>query len=234
MLGLYVPQVSIVAEISSVKEGLKKIDSLKPDLIFLDIELSDGTGFQLLDGLNLDMPHVIFTTAFDNYAIKAIKFNALDYLLKPIDHVELKKSIEKYENVNLRKDYKKLFQNYKDNSKTNDTSIHKIVIPNGDKKTFVPINKIVKCTAEKSYTWIYLNDDSKLLSSKNLGEFEKILPKPENNETSFFLRVHHSTIVNSEYIKAYQSSDLELTLINEETIKVSHRKKSLLKHLSIN
>jgi len=234
MLALYTPNVKILAKLASVKEGLEKIDKLDPDIIFLDIELSDGSGFDLLDNIKMKNPHVVFTTAYDNYAIKAIKFNAFDYLLKPIDHLELKKCVEKFRSRSHRKEYNKLMDNYKDNAKISELSNHKIVIPNGDKKSFVIISDIIKCTAEKSYTWIFLSDGTKLLSSKNLGEFEKILPKPEDSGSHFFLRIHHSTIVNSQYIKAYKPSDLILTLSNDEAIKVSHRKKSLLKHITIN
>ena len=228
MISTYLPEVEIVSKCANVREGIVEIEKQKPELIFLDIQLTDGTGFDLLNQIDEFNAAIIFTTAFDDYAIKAIKFNAFDYLLKPIDHIELKKCVERYRSIEARQGFNKVFNNYRENIKMSKSSHHRIVIPNGDKKSFIPIIDIVKCIAEKSYTWICLSDGTKMISSKNLGEFERVLPSSEEFEEFFFIRVHHGTIVNSKFIKEFQKSELKLTMFDGDVIKVSHRKKSQL------
>jgi len=233
MINKYLSNLEVIGKAKSVKDGFILINKLKPDLIFLDIELVDGNGFDLLDKFENLESSIIFTTAFDNYAIKAIKFNAFDYLLKPLDYLELIECYKRYQKKEVRNEFNSLFLNYKHNVNQTNVMHKRIVIPQNQTKKYVEVNDIKYCTAENSYTWISLNSSQeKIISSKNLGEFEKLLPDITNAITSCFLRVHHKYLINSLYIKEFRPKSLELLLTTGELIKVSHRRKQVLKSIS--
>jgi len=233
MINKYLSNLEVIGRAKSVREGYTLINKLNPDLIFLDIELLDGNGFDLLNKFENLKSAVIFTTAFDNYAIQAIKFNAFDYLLKPLDFLELIECYKRYQKKEVRNEFSKLFHNYRHNMNQPNAMQKRIVIPQNQTKKYVQVNDIKFCTAENSYTWINLNStDEKIISSKNLGEFEKLLPSESNGYESCFLRVHHKTLINSLYLKEFRSKDLELHLTTGETIKVSQRRKQVLKNFS--
>ena len=185
MLGSYCPQIKISAICSSVTEARTLLPETKPDILFLDIRLGNETGFSLLESLP-DIPfEVIFVTAYDNYAIQAIRFSALDYLLKPIDPEELVHAVDKAVHVIFRKQENKRMQNLLQNARALDKQ-KKIALSVTDKIEFVEIGSIIRCESESNYTTFYLKSGEKLIVSKTLKEFDELLT-PYN-----FLRVHQT------------------------------------------
>ena len=200
MLGTYCPQIKISAICSSVTEACTVLPEVKPDILFLDIRLGDDTGFSLLESLP-DVPfEVIFVTAYDSYAIQAIRFSALDYLLKPIDPEELAHAVEKAVQVVLRKQENKRMQNLLQNTRVLDKQ-KKIALSVADKIEFVEIGSIIRCESENNYTTFYLKTGEKLVVSKTLKEFDELLT-PHN-----FMRVHQSHLINLDEIKSFIKSD---------------------------
>lgn len=234
MLARYAPEFIVVGEASSVDDSVPMVIKFKPDLLFLDIELTDGTGFDVLDKLGSKMVPTIFITAFDHYAIKAVKTNAFDYILKPIDYLELIEAVNKFKNFAFQSSFKNSLNNYFYNKPLSDPFQSKLAIPGRKETLFISIKNIVKCKAEKSYTWLYLKNGKKIISSKNLGEFEKLLPAINPEFNFFFFRIHHNTIVNTLFIKKYNIKEGILFLENNEELKISMRRKSsFLKALTI-
>jgi two-component system LytT family response regulator len=239
LLDLYCDNVEVLALADSVESGLRAIKKHQPELIFLDIVMPDGDGFSLLAKLEKINFEVIFTTAYGEYAIKALRENALDYLLKPIDVEELQNSVKRArKKINQGSaDIESTVGNKLANllEKYNHLNIHvdKIGIPNQNGLMFISINDIALCKAEGNYTEIYFVDSSKKeIVSKTLKEFEKLLISYN------FLRVHRSYLINLNNIKEYHrvnhSADNEgnggcVVLINGLIVPVSRdRRKHLL------
>lgn len=208
----------------SVAEARSLLAGNTIDLIFLDIAMPGENGFELIPHAQSGNAHVIFTTAYDQYALKAIKANALDYLLKPIDIDELKMAVDKAEKyINLNKKgngRKESLQNLAVNlSERNE--IRKISLPNGQGYSLVNIDDIIHIAADSNYSIFYLQNKDKITVSKVLKEYEEILPDNQ------FVRIHKSSIVNLNYVKEYNSRNgLEVILKNGEKIAVSRRRAS--------
>lgn len=200
MLGTCCPQIKVVAICNSVAEARILLPETKPDILFLDIRLGGDTGFSLLESLRDISFEVIFVTAYDSYAIQAIRFSALDYLLKPLDSAELIHAVEKAVQIILRKQENKRMQNLLQNTRTLDKQ-KKIALSVADKIEFVEIGSIVRCESESNYTTFYLKSGEKLIVSKTLKEFDELLT-PYN-----FLRVHQSHLINLDEIKSFIKSD---------------------------
>lgn len=200
MLNDYCPQISISAICSSVAEARTVLMETKPDILFLDICLGNDTGFSLLESLPDISFEVIFVTAFDQYAIQAIRFSALDYLLKPIDPEELTCAVDKAVRITLRKQENKRMQNLLGNAKTVDKQ-KKIALSVADKIEFVEVGTIVRCESESNYTTFFLKSGEKLIVSRTLKEFDELLT-PYN-----FLRVHQSHLINLDEIKSFIKTD---------------------------
>lgn len=218
-LAAYCKQVNVIAEASNGQEGLLLIQHHKPQLIFLDIEMPRMNGFEMLNALPEKKFHVIFTTAYDQYAIKAIKYAAFDYLLKPIDIEELRTAVEKInsaENHQTNKQVELLQQNMQHPKK----QLNKLAIPTLEGLLFFDINDIIHLEANSNYTWIHFAGKPKITASKTLKEFEDILPE------SIFFRTHHSHLINLNYIKRYIKGDGgQIELQNGTYVDVSRRKK---------
>jgi len=208
-------------------EAISAINYIKPDCVFLDIEMPEMDGFQLLNELKYKSFDLIITTAYDSYALKAFKESAIDYLLKPIDSDDLIKSVAKIKvnkNKNiLGKELQVALQNL-----SLSTTTPKIAIPLAGKTLFVYPKDILYCKSDGNYTTIYFKDSTKEMLSKKIKEVEEII----NNGT--FFRVHNSYVVNINYIKEFVKSDGQyLVLENGKTIPVSRSKKiALLQILS--
>lgn len=226
MIENYESGCTIIGEAGSVESGIQEIKRLRPDLLLLDVELPDGTGFDILDNLTDHLIPTIFITAFDHYAINAIKHNAFDYILKPVDQVELFMSIQNIRAKANKDFFQNSYQNYQFNKTVTSPEKQKISIQDKGEQVFVSFDDIMYCQAEKSYTTIYLENNKSLLSSKNLGEFEKIFPDEHEFQKFFFCRIHHGTIVNTKYIQRYDSKNGMLKLSNDIELKVSERRKS--------
>lgn len=225
-LDLFCPEVEVAAEASSVKEGLNAITAEKPDAVFLDIQLAGESGFDILEEIrdndNID-PEIIFVTAHNEFAIKAIKFSALDYLLKPIDPEELVKAVRKVEegkglpkkatNINV------LVENIRQAS----DSPKKIVVPTSDGMHVIKLSDIVRLESSSNYTTFHLDGQKSLLASKTLKEFDNML-------TGYnFQRIHKSHLVNMNFVKRYVQTDGGYLILEDGSkIPVANRKKEQL------
>ena len=214
----YCPNVDILALCESASEGLEKIRSLKPDLVFLDIQMPIMSGFDVLEKVPDPDFDVIFVTAYNQYAIKAIRFSALDYLLKPIAIEELVAAvnrIEKESRKNIRH-YHSLLKNMR----TSAQKLARLAIPSDNEIIIQAVADIMYCKADGSYTQLYLINGKKLLVCKNIKEFENMLA-----ENAFF-RIHHSYLVNTAYIQKYVRGEGGYVVINDDMhLTVSRRKK---------
>lgn len=199
MIGNYCPQIRISAICSSVTEARTVLPEAKPDILFLDIRLGDDTGFSLLGSLPEIPFEVIFVTAYDSYAIQAIRFSALDYLLKPIDPEELTHAVDKAVQVVLRKQENKRMQNLLQNTQALDKQ-KKIALSVADKIEFVEIGSIIRCESESNYTTFYLKSGEKLIVSKTLKEFDELLAPYLPSRPPI-------TSVNLDEIKSFIKSD---------------------------
>jgi len=211
--------IELIGESENVENGYKDILALKPDLVFLDIEMGKGTGFDLLSKFDHYPFKVIFVTAYDQYAIKAIKFSALDYLLKPVTIKDLIDGVSKAKSaINYNKDAH--FQALFDVIKKPYQKTNRIAIPVQDGYRLLPVDQIMFCQAQKEYTFINQVNGEVICSSLNLGEYEDLL-----HEYDFF-RVHHSYIINRQYIRRYvRGEGGEIVINNNQHIPVSRRKK---------
>jgi len=213
------PQVVVCGTASNIDDAYKLVTKVKPELIFLDIQLKNGNGFDLLTKLGAYNFKVIFITAYSQYALKAIKISALDYLLKPIDSEELINAVEKASH-NSSEDSQKQLQNFIQNQKLNPLR-RKLALP-GSKGIFLyEIDTIIRIQAEGNYTTLFLKDGKKTTVAKTLREFEDIL------EGHAFLRIHHSHIINLNHLESYINKDGGYVIMdNNTTLPVSKRKKS--------
>lgn len=215
----YCPHVQIVAEADNGHDGLLLINHHRPGLVFLDIEMPGMNGFEMLNEIKDKNFHLVFTTAYDQYAIKAIKYAAFDYLLKPVDIEELKTAVGKIaaaSAIHTRVQAELLQQNMQQPKK----NLHKLAIPTLDGLLFFDIKSIVQLEASSNYTNIYMEDRSKIIASKTLKDFEELLPE------DIFFRTHHSHIINLSFIKRYIKGDGgQIELQNGNYVDVSRRKK---------
>ncbi|RYD56105.1 MAG: response regulator transcription factor [Sphingobacteriales bacterium] len=199
LLEEFCPEVQIDGIAGSVEEGIRVVKATRPDLVFLDIEMQSATGFDLLQALDTLDFDVIFTTAYEQYALKAIKFSAVDYLLKPIDVMELKNAIQKCLARNNKKDINQNLIELLNNIRSDKPK--SISISTSEGIVFIDSEDIIRCEAHGAYTTLFLKDGNKILASKNLKEYESLL-----NETLFF-RVHNSHLINIKEVKRYIKSD---------------------------
>ncbi len=218
----YCPEVEIVATCTSPKQGLLAIGHHKPDLVFLDVQMPWMNGFEMLEVLQEINFAIIFTTAFDQFAARAFRLSAIDYLLKPVDTNDLKESI--------RKVSEKIAQ--KTGAANIDNLLHNINKPEAKQRIafagregyeFVEIGSIVYARAEGAYTHVYLNNKRKLVISKTLSDIEEMLP-PEH-----FQRIHHSTLVNLDHVTHFYKTDGGYLILDTgDKLGVSKSKKETL------
>lgn len=221
MLMLYCPDLEIAGEAASVASGVGLINELQPDLVLLDIKMPDGTGFDLLKQLPSIDFSLVFITAFDEYAVKAFKFSAVDYLLKPIDPDELVSTIDrvKQQKKSDKVDLSVVLNNLRDLKKEN----KKLVLKTTESIFVVSIQEIIRCEASGNYTHFYLSSEHPILVSHTLKDYEEML------KGYSFLRVHQSHLVNLEHIKRYDKSDGGmLVMTDNKTVPVATRKKEML------
>ena len=225
LLQMYCPKVEILADISNVAEAKTAIETLQPDIVFLDIAIGQDNGFDLIEALNPIAFYIIFTTAYSEFALKAFQANAIDYLLKPIEPELLISALDKVNNQNTRAQLKlqQLFQSL------NTQKINKIAITTLEGVQFLQLDKISHINGSGNYSTFYLTDGSKLMASKSLKHFEGNLPR------NTFYRSHQSYLVNLNHIKSIQASKGTVTLHDETEISVSKSKKdTLIQAMKIN
>jgi two-component system LytT family response regulator len=223
LLNKYCPEVTVVGIAHSINEAEKKINELSPNVVFLDIAMPMGTGFDLLKRLNKIDFEVVFTTAYNNYAIKAIKHNALDYLLKPVRKDELitavkkcKEKIEKQSSSDVKLEM--ILSTLNEVQK-----IHKLPVYTLEGIVYLETEDILYLEGDRNYTHIHLLDGKKVTSSKNLKEFEQKL------NFKHFFRIHKTHIINLHFVKEYKKSGGGFVLMsNGASLAVSSPKKAEL------
>lgn len=228
LLERWCPEVKVLDICYSGETALASIRESAPQILFLDIEMPHMNGFQLLENLGAINYELIFTTSYDQYAIKAIRFSALDYLLKPIDREELQKAVQK---AAQRKQppppvqLELLLQQLKNPS----VPVNKIAIPTMEGFQLITADTIISCESNGNYTWLLLKDKRKLMASRSLKEMEELL------EAYPFIRIHHSHIVNINEVEKYiKGEGGYLVMSDGSSINVSRsRKELLLKKLSL-
>jgi two-component system LytT family response regulator len=210
----YCPKVNIVGEADNAEDGYKLIASLSPDLLFLDIQMQPETGLDLLKKFDKYPFEVIFVTAWNQYAVEAIKLHALDYLLKPIDIDELIAAVAKAEIAVKKKTSNQRLEKMISN-------INLIGITMSDGIEFAPVDHIVRCEANGFYTWFYIDGSKNILATKNLKKFEEQL-----QQHHYFCRVHSSHLVNINYLKKYYKGESYLLMQDGSKVPVSRTYKS--------
>ncbi len=214
------PQIEIVGLAPDVPEAVKLINKLKPDLVFLDIEMPIYGGFQLLDFFEKIDFQIIFITAHNHYALDAFKVSATDYLLKPVDIEQLVKAVEKAQKQAGSSQVSLSISTLKENIKEENGNIKRIALPVANGLLFADVEDLLYLQADSSYTLIFTVQGQRHLVSKNLKEFEKILPP------NIFLRIHRSYIINVNKIKEYHKQDGGyVKMMNDETIFISKDRK---------
>jgi two-component system LytT family response regulator len=211
----YCDKIDVIGEADGVVSGAKLINELQPDLVFLDIQMQDGSGFDLLEILQNKTFKLIFTTASDEYAIKAFKFSAVDYLLKPIDPDELITAVARANEQDKATDRIGLLQENLNKPK-------RIALNTLEKIHIVDIFDIIRCESNINYTMFYFIDGTKLLVTKTLKEFDALLADHQ------FIRVHQSHLVNAKYIKEFNKSNADILMKDGAKVPVSTRKKQVL------
>lgn len=216
------PQIHVATICYSGADAIEKIRELRPELIFLDIEMPNMNGFQMLEQIPKIDFEIIFTTSYDQYAITAFKFSALDYLLKPVDREELEKAVQKISkkiNPGISQQLGILLQKINHPS----VPVQRIALPTMQGLEFVPVDSIIHCSSSNNYTEFFLADKKKLLVSRTLKEAEDMLTDHA------FLRVHHSHIVNLNAITRYVKGEGGyLIMADGSTVDVSRSRKELL------
>lgn len=224
----YCPGLEVCGKAGNVKDGVNLINEVKPELVFLDVEMPNGTGFDLLTHFPEKDFDVVFITAFNHYAIKAIKFSAIDYILKPININEFIESVNRViqkqhtSSIGGHENFDVLLENLRTSHPT------RLVIPTSDGREYLNPNDIIRIEADRSYSWFFINDRRKILVSKHLKEFQDLL-----NDRNFF-RPHNSHLINLDFVKKYVRHDggyIEMS--DGSQIPISRNRKDLfLAHMS--
>jgi two-component system, LytTR family, response regulator len=210
----YCPDVELIGEADGVVSGAKLIKETQPDIVFLDIQMNDGSGFDLLEILPEVNFTLIFTTSSDEFAIKAFKFSAVDYLLKPIDPEELQDAVEKADGSSGSLETLKYNMNF---------GAKRLALNSQDKIKVVQIPEIIRCESSGSYTMFFMTDGEQILVTKTLKEYDKLLGDHG------FLRAHQSHLINLDFVKEFVKVDGGFILLKDKTeIPVASRKRSLV------
>jgi two-component system LytT family response regulator len=216
LLQSYIPHAHITC-FTTVPEAIKGIEEQRPDIVFLDVHLNDETGFDVLSAVSYRNFNLIFTTAYEQYAIRAFKLSAIDYLLKPVDQEDfenaMQKALKKIEQEQLYDRIDVLLSHL-----SSENLPRKISIPSKEGYTFLDIADIIRCEADVNYTHIFLSDGKKYTVSKSLKYFEELLSQQN------FFRIHNSHLINIAYVKTYDRGGYVI-LSNHTKLEVSIRRK---------
>lgn len=219
LLTQYAPQVEILGTANSVKSGYQAICDLQPNLVFLDIQMQDGTGFDLLKLFEKPGFRVLFVTAHEEFAIEAFKYSALDYLLKPLSPVNLLAAVKKaeeslgHDELNLK--LKTLLDNISEPSRQK----RKIILKTLDRIYSVDIQDLIRLESDGGYTKVLLTDGTRIMVSRILKEFDDLLAD------AGFVRIHHSHLININHVYFFEKSESHLVMKDQSVVPVSHRKK---------
>lgn len=214
------PEVEVVGEAENIARATERLGALRPDLLFLDVEMPGGTGFDLLQQLGTWPFEVIFCTGFQRYAIQAIRFSALDYLLKPVQPDELAAALQRYHQRHPDADRKVVQQQFLQNIRQSDEQQLKLTLTTGDRTYFVAPAELSHCTADDNYTELHTVEGKRFISARTLKDYEDML------QPLGFLRVHRSTLVNKAQIT--HLDDGHVVLKNKLRVEISRRKKEVV------
>ncbi|WP_127130196.1 LytR/AlgR family response regulator transcription factor [Pseudoflavitalea rhizosphaerae] len=215
----YCPEVTVTGEAADGLQGIALISQLLPQIVFLDIEMPRMDGFAMLQQIPEKKFHLVFTTAYDQYAIRAIRFAAFDYLLKPVDIEELRSTISKILQSQGKPETGRKLEVLADNLQRN-AALNKIAIPTLEGLLFFNVDDIIHLEAHSNYTVIHFTNHAKLTASRTLKEFEELLPNDK------FFRPHHSHLINLTYLKRYIKGDGgQIEMQNGNYVDVARRKK---------
>lgn len=216
----FAKDIELLGSFNSVVEGIQGIKKAQPGLVFLDVQINDKTGFDLLKQLDKINFEVIFTTAYEKYAVQAFKFSAIDYLLKPVDRDDLKQAIHKLKEKIFQTEASNKFDVLFHNLKNIQGASKRICVPVMNGLVVIQVSDIIRCESDVNYTTIFMKDKQKLLVAKTLKEFEEML-----TEYHFF-RVHNSHLINLNYIKSYNKGKGGfVTMTDNSSIEVSTRRR---------
>ena len=223
MLERYCPEVEVIAFCENGKSALHLLQDQQPDILFLDIEMPEMDGFELIEQLQDINFEIIFTTAYDEFALKAFQVSAMDYLLKPIDSEQLIKAVQKVRERQTQLTSKVQVDLLLTSLQSEKGLFPKLAIPSIEGLEFVDVKDIIRCEANKNYTFIYTTDGNKFLFSKTLKDIEILLPP------QIFFRVHQSHLINLNLVKKYiRGSGGEIVMNDGTHVQVSRAKKPLL------
>lgn len=230
MINLYAPEIQIVGEADSVKTGTELMERVKPDIAFLDILMNDGTGFDILEKLNEKFgnvtSHIIFITAHEEFAIKAFRFSALDFLLKPVNPDELQSVLKKIKNVIHQNTDNKNIGLLLENIQKKSEGFKKIALSTSDGIHLFEIKDIIRCESEDNYTKFFIKNHKPVMISKTLKEYEELL------KDQGFERIHQSHLINLNELKSYIRKEGGFVIMSDDSqLPVSQRKKERLQEL---
>jgi len=229
MIKKYCTNVSILGEASGCLEGIQIIKELKPQIVFLDIQMPDGSGFNLLEEFEKHCFEVIFVTAYDQYAIKAIKYSALDYLMKPVNPEDLIQAVERFREKSFSGEINQRLEVLMQNLGGGSAKPRKIVLSTAEGYHVVNPDDILRCQSDSYYTNFYFVDGKRIIVSKTLKEFDEML-------SDFgFIRPHKSHLINLKYIKSFLRADGGFIQMTDGTeVPVSRRKKDYIVNIISN
>lgn len=220
LLKLSKADIEVIAEAEGVASGKEAIEKHNPDLVFLDIQLSDGTGFDLLKQLPKINFKVVFITAYEEFALRAFQFSAIDYLLKPLNPVEFFKALNKAEVLHEKENQHKHLEALLSHLNPNDKKKRKLVLRTAESIHLVDIQGIIRCEANSGYTEFFLDTGKTILVSKGLVEYDDLL------SNCGFIRTHQSHLININFIESYEKTDGGYILMHDKSVvPVSNRKK---------
>lgn len=230
LLQLYAPDIKIIGEADGVQSGIECIGQLNPQVVFLDIQLNQGTAFDILEKLLVQNgkinAHIVFITAHEKYAIKAFRFSALDYLLKPVDPTELQKVIQKIKQVLQKQETDAHFNLLLENIRRKSDNFRRIALSNIDGVHLFDINEIIRCESKDNYTMFYIKNNKPMLVSKTLKEYEELL------SNQGFIRIHQSHLINLNYLKSYIKKDGGyIVMADNAHLPIAQRKKEQLQEI---
>ncbi len=225
LIGMYFPSAIVVAEAGDVESGFSEIRKHQPDVVLLDIQMSGGTGFDLVKKLTPINFKLIFVSAFDKYAIQAFKFSAIDYLLKPVDPEELVKALHKASSLIHESELSLKIEALMSNMNTVTHEPKKILLKTHDAVHLISLEDIIRCEADRNYTLFILTGGKSILVSGSLIEYDEIL------SNSGFFRAHHSHLINLHFISKIEKHNFQIIMKDNSVIPLATRKKELLLQL---
>lgn len=230
LLARFAPNITIIGEADSVATGIEVMDTLKPQVVFLDIQLNDGTGFDILEQIAAKngpiKTNIVFITAHEQYAIKAFRFSALDFLLKPVDPEELQKVIVKIESVLEKTNDYAHIDLLLENIRKKVDNFKRIALSTSEGIHLFDISDIIRCESEDNYTKFYIKNSKPVMISKTLKEYEELLTEHG------FERIHQSHLINLNYLKSYIKKNGGYVIMADEShLPISQRKRERLQEI---